>query len=65
MKIDVYVRRYALFVVLARNDDDDERKTCVFGCSQQKTREGGRGLENFFIIYFYVMKCHIILPNYS
>jgi len=24
LEIDVYVRRYALFVVLARNDDDDD-----------------------------------------
>ena len=24
LEIDVYVRRYALLVVLARNDDDDE-----------------------------------------
>ena len=29
LEIDVYIRRYALLVVLARNDDDDYYKDCV------------------------------------
>jgi len=31
LEIDVYVRRYALLVVLARNDDDDETGCTQFG----------------------------------
>jgi len=32
LEIDVYVRRYALLVVLARNDDDDDVKLCYSVC---------------------------------